>query len=63
MSLHPRVRRSLALLVPVLAGLARAPAARAAAEDPRATPVRIDVECEGGWRTRACPAFLAGFVD
>ena len=29
----------------------------------RASPVRVTVECEGEARTKACPAFLLGFVD
>src|SRR5688572_710564 len=26
-------------------------------------PVRVTIECEGESRTKACPAFLLGFVD
>ncbi len=36
--------------------------ARVAAASP-ATPVRVNIECESGGRTKACPAFLLGLVD
>lgn len=43
-----------------LAWLGRAPAVRA---EP-AAPLRVHVECETSWtRTKACPAFLLGFID
>src|SRR4030095_14172559 len=27
------------------------------------TPIGIHLECQGSGRTRACPAFLRGFID
>jgi hypothetical protein len=37
---------------------------RVAAADPKPTaPLRIAVECQGWGRTKACPAFLLGFVE
>jgi len=49
----------LGVLVCVLLGLASARSARAAP----ATPIRISIQCDEPGRTKACPAFLLGFVD
>ena len=46
--------RAVALVLLLLAGKAVA--------DP-AGPVRVTIECESSGRTKACPAFLLGFVD
>ena len=45
------------VVLAILLGIARASLAAPA------TPVRVDVECEEYGRTKACPAFLLGFID
>jgi hypothetical protein len=45
------------LVVAVIAGCL------AASDDAMAQPVRVAVQCENTGRTKACPAFLLGFVD
>ena len=49
------------LLVPLMLVLP-APAARADAEVTW-TPLRLYIECQGGGRTKACPAFVRGFIE
>lgn len=51
--------RRIALAVLAVALLARVAPARAGG----VAPLRISIECQGGGRTKACPAFLRGFVD
>jgi hypothetical protein len=51
------MRVSLLLVALLLAG------PRTAAADTPGKPLRIAVECQGWGRTKACPAFLLGFVD
>ena len=48
--------RSLVFALGLLLGLARA-------EAEPAGPIRVSIECEGSGRTKACPAFLLGFLD
>ena len=48
--------RFVAIVLGVVLGLARAHAQGAA-------PLRVAVECEDSGRTKACPAFLLGFID
>ncbi|MGE3547103.1 MAG: hypothetical protein AB7L28_24475, partial [Kofleriaceae bacterium] len=43
------------------AGSARAD--QSASSEPPAVPVRVAIECQEVGRTKACPAFLRGFVD
>ncbi|MBK9032410.1 MAG: hypothetical protein IPL61_14055, partial [Myxococcales bacterium] len=51
--------RPLAVLALVGAvGLVGAPARAAAGP-----PLRLAIECQGGGRTKACPAFLRGLID
>jgi len=47
-------------LLVLMASICAAPAAEAA---PGWQPVRIHLECQGWGRTKACPAFLLGFID
>jgi hypothetical protein len=65
------VRTRLALVVHLVSAATAAaaaplgPAAPAAAAPlgPAAAPIRIAIECEAQGRTKACPAFLLGFVE
>jgi hypothetical protein len=47
------------VIVGLLLGLATA----AHAGHPAPGPLRVTIECESGGRTKACPAFLLGFVE
>jgi hypothetical protein len=47
----------------VAAGLVGMAAIAHAQPTPPAGPIRVAIECESSSRTKACPAFLLGFVD
>lgn len=49
--------RRLLIVASLLCGVARVDA------QPDGTPIRVAIQCEQQGRTKACPAFLAGFVD
>lgn len=51
----------LLVIASVLVLAALAP--RGARAESRAAPVRVYIECDGDLRTKACPAFLLGFLD
>jgi len=51
-----------AMAMAMVAMLALVVTARPARAD-RAAPLRITIECQSSGRTKACPAFLRGFVD
>src|SRR5262245_21182722 len=55
------VRGATALLV--FAWLAVAAAGPARAARARGIPLRVHLDCQGQGRTKACPAFLRGFID
>jgi hypothetical protein len=56
-------RASMRLVVAVLLACGLVALAPPVARAGRAAPLRITIECQGGGRTKACPAFLRGFVD